>query len=104
MIKNGSLILTLILIQSCSLTYSPTKRLDDNKFKITTFGTALNTEEELRKAMYEKAYRKCGSHKFTFEYEDITTTEDDGNYILIKGVGLLNKITGNVTAIVNCKN
>ena len=59
-------LITSIILGGCSLTYSPVEQLAENEYKITTYGNAFSSREDLKMALNEKAQEVCGSDKYEF--------------------------------------
>jgi hypothetical protein len=98
-LKKISLILIFVL-GGCSITYSPVDDLGEGKYKITTYGNAFSTQEDLQIALNEKATKTCGENNYDFLQNDLKITSGD---FYAGGVSPISMTSGTVYAIVQCK-
>lgn len=91
--------ISFILLSGCSITYSPVTPLGDNKHRITTYGNAFSTAEDLQVALNKKASEVCGNNQYEFIENELKVTSGD---VYTGGVSPTYMKSGTVYAIVQC--
>ena len=90
-----------LLLNGCSFTYSPVDNLGEGKYKITTYGNAFSTSEDLQEALKEKAVEVCGTNQFEFLQNELKVSTGD---VYVGGPVPISMTSGTVYAIVQCLN